>query len=88
MLTSVATEQIAVRLPVPLLEELDRLVAAGVYESRAAAVRAGIETLAELQERRRIDEKLVEGYGRIPVTDAEMRSAYLSARASIAEEPW
>jgi Arc/MetJ-type ribon-helix-helix transcriptional regulator len=88
MLAGVATEQIAVRLPVPLLEELDRLVAAGSYESRAAAVRAGIEMLAALQEQRRIDEEIIEGYRRIPVTDAEMRSAYLSAIASIEEEPW
>jgi hypothetical protein len=38
---TVATEQIAVRLPEDLLTELDALVATGVHESRAAAVRAG-----------------------------------------------
>ena len=88
MLAPVATEQIAVRLPVPLLEELDRLVSAGVYASRAAAVRAGIEMLAELQERRRIDEEIIEGYRRIPETDAELRAAEIAGRAMIEAEPW
>ncbi len=62
MLEAMTTEQIAVRLPVPLLGELDRLVAAGVYESRAAAVRAGIEMLAELAKRRRDDDAIIDGY--------------------------
>ncbi len=88
MLTGVPTEQIAVRLPVPLLEELDRLVAAGVYESRAAAVRTGIELLAELQERRRVDEQIIEGYRRIPATEAELRAAEIMGRATIEAEPW
>ena len=49
-----ATEQIAVRLPEELLAVLDDLVARGVYESRAAAVRAGIEAVAELDRIRKL----------------------------------
>jgi len=84
----VATEQIAVRLPEELLVELDDLVRNGVYESRAAAVRAGIETLMELERRRRTDRAVVEGYRRVPPTAAEREAAIASLREAIAEEPW
>lgn len=45
------TEQIGGRLPEEQLEVLDDLVARGVYETRAAAVRAGIDVLVELDRR-------------------------------------
>ena len=83
-----ATEQIAVRLPAELLAELDDLVRKGVYESRAAAVRAGIEILMELDRRRRTDRAVVEGYRRVPPTVAEREAAIASLREAIAEEPW
>ncbi len=83
-----ATEQIAVRLPTEQLEVLDDLVDRGVYATRAAAVRAGIEALAELDRRRRDDRSIVEGYQRTPPTDAETAAAIASLRNAIAEEPW
>lgn len=83
-----ATGQIAVRIPEDLLVQLDELVSSGVYESRAAAVRAGIETVMELERRRRIDRALVEGYRRVPPTAAEREAAIASLRESIADEPW
>lgn len=83
----VATEQIAVRLPEELLVELDDLVSNGVYESRAAAVRAGIETVMELERRRRTDRAVVEGCRRVPPTAAEREAAIASLREAIAEEP-
>lgn len=84
----VATEQIAVRLPEAQLELLDDLVARGVYDSRAAAVRAGIEVVAELDRRQQIDRAVVDGYRRNPPTDAEASAAIASMRDAIAEEPW
>ena len=83
-----ATEQIAVRLPAVLLVELDDLVQRGVYNSRAAAVRAGIEAIAELDRRRRIDAAAIEGYRRLPPTAADVDAATLSLRDAIVEEPW
>lgn len=83
-----ATEQIAVRLPGELLAELDDLVSRGVYESRAAAVRAGIETIMELERRRQTDRAVIEGYRRAPPTRAEHEAAIASLRDAIAEEPW
>ena len=83
-----ATEQIAVRLPAEQLAVLDDLVDRGVYETRAAAVRAGIEAVLELDRRHRDDRSIVEGYQRLPATDAERAAAIASLRDAIAEEPW
>lgn len=83
-----ATEQIAVRLLPEQLEVLDDLVNRGVYASRAAAVRAGIDALIELDRRRRDDRSIVEGYQRTPPSDAETSAAIASLREAIAEEPW
>lgn len=84
----VATEQIAVRIPSEQLEILDDLVARGVYATRAAAVRAGIGALAELDRRRRDDLSIVAGYQRTPPTSAETSAAVASLHDAIAEEPW
>ncbi len=83
-----AAEQIAVRLPSDQLEVLDDLVERGVYATRAAAVRAGIAALVELERRRRDDRSIVEGYRRKPPTDVETSAAIASLRDAIAEEPW
>jgi Arc/MetJ-type ribon-helix-helix transcriptional regulator len=83
-----ATEQIAVRLPEELLAEVDELVAKGVYESRAAAVRAGLEAVAESERRRQIDRSVIAGYRRIPAGEAEHESAVASLRDAILDEPW
>ncbi len=84
----VATHQIAVRLPSDLLVELDRLVATGSYENRAAAVRAGIAAIVAGERRRTIDEQIVAGYLRQPSTLAESEAAIASLREAIVEERW
>lgn len=83
-----ATEQIAVRLSHELVQELDDLVAAGLYESRTAAVRAGVEAIAALQRRQRIDDAIIRGYRRVPPTPQGSRAAIASLRDAIVEEPW
>lgn len=83
-----ATEQIAVRLPVEQLAVLDRLVERGIYETRAAAVRAGIEVVVELDRRRAVDRAIVAGYERVPPTDAETAASIASLRDAIDQEPW
>jgi Arc/MetJ-type ribon-helix-helix transcriptional regulator len=84
----VGTQQIAVRLPDELLSELDALIDRGVYASRAAAVRAGIEAVTELDRRRMTDVAIAEGYRRTPPTRAEHAAALASLREAILEEPW
>lgn len=82
------TQQVAVRLPERLLASLDDLVASGAYESRAAAVRAGIEAISRLERERRIDRAIVDGYTRLPPTEAEDRAALVSLSEAILDEPW
>lgn len=83
-----ATEQIAIRLPEELLSELDALVASGAFESRAAAVRAGIQAITALEHRRQIDRAIVAGYQHTSPTAVENNAATASLRDAIAEEPW
>lgn len=83
-----ASEQIAVRLPKELLEQLDELVRAGHYQSRAAAVRAGVEAIAKIERRRELDSSIIEGYSRTPPAPADEAAALESLRQAIAEEPW
>jgi len=83
-----ATEQIAVRLPEPLLADLDQLVKSGAYESRAAAVRAGIEAIMKLELQRRTDRAVVDGYTRHPLTETENQAALASLREAILDVPW
>ena len=83
-----STTQIAVRLSDDLLAGLDGLVTAGVFESRAAAVRAGVELVTAERTRQEIDQAIADGYRRIPPTIDELRAARASLRDSILEEPW
>jgi Arc/MetJ-type ribon-helix-helix transcriptional regulator len=84
----VATQQIAVRLPEELLAEVDELVARGIYDSRAAAVRAGLEAVADSERRRQIDRAVIDGYRRIPAGETEHVAAVASLRDAILDEPW
>ena len=83
-----ATEQIAVRLPEPLLADLDDLVTSGAFKSRAAAVRAGIEAITKLEHQRQTDRAVVDGYALQPPTEGEDHAALASLREAILEEPW
>ena len=86
--TKVATEQIAIRISADLLAGVDDLVARGVYESRAAAFRAGIVVLMDLERRRQTDRAVIDGYRRTPPTESEHVAAVASLRDAILEEPW
>lgn len=58
--------QIAVRLPASLLDDVDSLVDAGRFETRADAIRSGIELIVDAERRARIGRAIVEGYERVP----------------------
>jgi Arc/MetJ-type ribon-helix-helix transcriptional regulator len=58
--------QIAVRLPAPLLDEIDSLVDAGRFETRADAIRSGIELIVDAERRSRVGRAIVAGYERVP----------------------
>lgn len=83
-----ATEQIVVRIPKPLLSDLDDLVASKTYDSRAAAIRASIKAVVKPARQRQIDQAIIDGYTRQPPTETESTAALISLREAILEEPW
>jgi metal-responsive CopG/Arc/MetJ family transcriptional regulator len=88
MLIGMASVQIAVRIPVDLLEVVDALISNGVAENRADLVRGALERFVLENERVRVDQAITDGYQRIPVTADEEATAIAALRRSIAEEPW
>ncbi len=88
MMIAVATQQIAIRLEETVLAAVDDMVARGVFESRADAVRRALDLVIDGDEQRRIDEAYVAAYARAPQTAADQAAALESLRASILEEPW
>ncbi|HEX8754484.1 MAG TPA: ribbon-helix-helix protein, CopG family [Solirubrobacterales bacterium] len=79
--------QTLVQLNDELLRRLDER-AAREGRSRSALIREAIEAHLHDEEKARIDREIIEGYERIPVTEAEMRAAERETREMIEEEPW
>jgi len=82
------TIQIAVKLPDELVGELDRLVAAGAFDSRSQAVRSGLEAMVAARRRDAVDALYEQSAARNPETDAELADATRLAVAAIHDEPW
>jgi Arc/MetJ-type ribon-helix-helix transcriptional regulator len=82
------SKMITLRMPDDRVARIDELVLAESYESRASFIVEAINRLVDEIEQREIDRQIVEGYTRIPQTDAELRWAEASALDSIREEPW
>jgi Arc/MetJ-type ribon-helix-helix transcriptional regulator len=80
--------QLAARFGEPVVAEIDRLVAAGRFPSRAEAVRAAVHAYLEADRRRRVGVMIGEGYERMPETEDELATAEGNLRRLIAEEPW
>lgn len=82
------SQQLVTRVGDDLVDHVDALVSAGILESRSQAVRLGLERLVRQLESERIAVQIVEGYGRLPETDAEIAAARESTRRMIEAEPW
>lgn len=80
--------QIVVRVDDELARQVDRLVHAGVVESRSDAVRRALRALVDVERRRAVGAAIVEGYRRQPQTDDGPGWGDEMTRAMIAEEPW
>lgn len=80
--------QLAIRMRPEQLAALDRLVAAGRFATRTAAIRDAVDGLLERERRRQIGESIAEGYRRVPQTDEDEATARVGAIASIRDEPW
>ena len=83
--------QVIARVPDELVDEIDRLVSSGAFESRSDVVREALAQLVDRHRRAEIGRQIVEGYKRIPQTDEEMEELGISDASTIAmieEEPW
>jgi Arc/MetJ-type ribon-helix-helix transcriptional regulator len=80
--------QIAVKLPDDLVQQVDQLVARGVFPSRSSAVRRGLQAVVSAQLRETADRAYAEGYRETPESDEEMSEATRLAVHAIHDEPW
>jgi Arc/MetJ-type ribon-helix-helix transcriptional regulator len=82
------SEQIAVRIPDELAQELEALVDTGAFETKADAVRSALEAMIDARRRADIGNRIAEGYRSVPQDADDEASARRSAIRSIHEEPW
>jgi Arc/MetJ-type ribon-helix-helix transcriptional regulator len=80
--------KLKITVPEEVVKEVDKLISAGVFKSRAGAVREALTQLIDIRRREEIGRQIVEGYKRIPQTDDELRWAEVAGREMVAEEPW
>jgi Arc/MetJ-type ribon-helix-helix transcriptional regulator len=80
--------QLVTRIDDKLASEVDALVSQGAVRSRSDAVRQGLEALVERHRRSAVGRAIVEGYRRVPQTEAEVGWADEATRRMIADEPW
>jgi Arc/MetJ-type ribon-helix-helix transcriptional regulator len=89
--------QIAVRIDQDLADRLDALVADGRFATKADAIRTAIESLVDVDRRRKIGEAIVEGYRRIPqdidpdlesTLDHHMHDLLADLAAEEGDRPW
>jgi Arc/MetJ-type ribon-helix-helix transcriptional regulator len=82
------TKQIAVKLPGQLVDEIDRLVAGGAFDSRSQAVRSALEAIVAAKRREEIDRQYRDAMARLPETNEEIAEATRLGFDAIVEEPW
>jgi Arc/MetJ-type ribon-helix-helix transcriptional regulator len=82
------SQQIAIRIPDALAEQLEELVSSGRFETKADAVRTALEAMIDGARRADIGRQIVEGYRRVPQEDVDVAAASQAAARSIDEEPW
>jgi Arc/MetJ-type ribon-helix-helix transcriptional regulator len=80
--------QFVTRIDDRMARDIDALVAEGVVASRSEAVRRGLEDLIDRHRRARTGGAIIDGYRRIPQTDAEIGWADEATRRMIRDEPW
>ena len=83
-----ATTQVAVRLENNLIDELDWLIGRRDYENRAEAIRAAIAHAVRVEREREIDERIIDGYTRIPQRPDEIIPPDFTVWDALDEEDW
>ena len=74
---------LAVRLPEETIAGLDRLVSEGWYVTRSAGIKDALDKLLAAFERQRIDDAIIAGYEKQPLTDDELALLDVHARMSV-----
>jgi Arc/MetJ-type ribon-helix-helix transcriptional regulator len=80
--------QLVTRIDDDMAAAIDGLIGTGEFESRSDVVRQGISALIEYRHRAKVAAAIIDGYERLPETDAELDRARSAAIAMIADEPW
>ena len=70
------------------IETIDRLVAAGIGDTRSAVIRRAVEHLAESIERAHIGKSIADSYRAQPQTVEDDAQAMANAIAMTEAEPW
>jgi len=70
------------------VDELDRLVERGAFDSRSQAVRTGLEATVAAHRGRELDRHYRDALARRPETEVEMAEAARLAVDAIHDEPW
>lgn len=83
-----ATTQVAVRLENTLIDELDWLIGRRDYENRAEAIRAAIAHAVRVEREREIDERIIDGYTRIPQTGHELGWSAGRGFPGLSDDDW
>lgn len=82
------TRQIAVKLPDGLVDEIDRLVEQGSFNSRSQAIRSGLEAMVAGRRREEIDRRYRDAAARRPERKEDIAEAAELGINAINEEPW
>ena len=80
--------QLVTRIDDDQLARIDDLVQRGVFASRSDAVRRGLLHLLDEQERHATAAAIIEGYSRLPQTQADVGWSDEATVRMIADEPW
>ncbi|MDE0652666.1 MAG: hypothetical protein OXI26_03345 [bacterium] len=70
------------------IETIDRLVSAGIGDTRSAVIRLAVEHLAESVERARVGKAIADSYQAQPQTVDDDVQAMANAIAMTEAEPW
>jgi Arc/MetJ-type ribon-helix-helix transcriptional regulator len=81
-------QQLVTRVDDQLIDEIDRLIDAGVVTNRSDAVRLGLRRLIDQHHRSEVANEIVAGYQRLPQSDAEVAWVDDATAAMIDDEPW
>ena len=84
---TVSRQQTIVQLTDVLVDRLD-VMALRTARSRSAVIRDAVERYLTAHEDEAVDAAIIEGYTRVPQSDAELADADAWLLESIREEPW